>query len=156
MNLSTHVTLDQMVASQTATRAGIEEQFNPAPEIIEKMKDLSENITEKLLLLFPGLFISSGYRCPALNKLIGGADSSQHTKGEAADFGIHSASNIEIARAVIAAKIPFVQMIVEFGTMEKPAWIHVSYRSGGNRFEILRAETKDGKTVYSHLTKEQL
>lgn len=150
MNLSEHLTLDQFTRSQTATRLNIQEQFNPPAELIKFGKDWAENVYEKLLLLFPDIFISSGYRCDKLNKAIGGASSSQHCLMQAGDLeSPKSKSNMEIAKAVLSAKIPFDQMIIEFGTMEKPAWIHVSYKSGGNRFQILRAEVKDGKTAYS-------
>lgn len=151
MNVSEHITLEMLTKSQTATRNHIEEQFNPPADIIGKLTDLSINVIEKLLVMFPTLNISSGYRCERLNPLIGGANSSQHTKGEAVDLEISGKSNIEIARAVIHARIPYDQMIIEGGTMEKPAWVHVSYRMGGNRYEILRADFTTGKAVYSQL-----
>ena len=156
MNLSTNITLEMLTRSQTATRKGIEEQFNPSPEIIERLKDLSVNVIERLLVIFPDLFISSGYRSPELNTIIGGANSSQHTKGEAVDLGITKTSNISIARALLSAKIPFDQMIVEFGTFEKPQWIHISYKKERLRNEILRAETVNGKTVYTKVNPEQI
>lgn len=156
MKLSQNITLDMLTRSQTASRKGIDEQFNPPQEIIEKLKGLSENVIERLLLIFPDLFISSGYRSEALNAAIGGANSSQHTKGEAVDLQITKSSNICIAQVLIRAGIEFDQMIVEFGTMEKPSWIHVSWKKQGNRGQILRAESVKGKTVYSTLTKEQI
>lgn len=156
MKLSQNITLDMLTRSQTASRKGIDEQFNPPQEIIEKLKGLCENVIERLLLIFPDLFISSGYRSEALNAAIGGANSSQHTKGEAVDLQITKSSNICIAQVLIRAGIEFDQMIVEFGTMEKPSWIHVSWKKDGNRGQILRAELVKGKTVYSTLTKEQI
>jgi zinc D-Ala-D-Ala carboxypeptidase len=156
MNLSANVSLEQFTRSQTATRNNISEQFDPPQDVLASAKDLCENVIERLHILFPDLFISSGYRCRKLNTSIGGSNSSQHCFGQAANLGVNKVSNIEIAKAMISAKIPYDQMIVEFGTMEKPAWIHVSYKHGGNRYEILRAETKDGKTVYSKLRMEDI
>jgi len=155
MNLSEHITLEQFTRSQSATRAHIEEQFTPPDNLIEAGKALCENVIEKLILLFPDLFISSGYRCVRTNALIGGSATSQHCKMEAADLTT-SKGNIKITQAVISANIPFDQMIIEGGTMEKPAWIHVSYSRLANRGMILRADFSTGKAVYSNLTKEQI
>lgn len=152
MKVSENITLEQLTRSQTASRKGIKEQFNPPVEIVENLRELCVNVVERVLLMFPKLTISSGYRSVELNKAIGGANSSQHTKGEAVDLLIPNASNINIARAILSANIKFDQMIIEFGTLEKPAWVHVSYKKNGNRSEILRAEKVNGKTVYSKIT----
>lgn len=156
MNLSEHLTLDQFTKSQAATRNNITEQFNPPAELIESGKNWAENIYEKLLLLFPDLNISSGYRCIRDNKLIGGANSSQHTKMEAGDLESLKSGNIQIAKTTLNSNLVFDQMIIEFGTLQKPAWIHLSYKKSGNRGEILRAEVINGKTVYSKMTKDQV
>lgn len=149
--ISPHITLEMVTKSQTATRNNVKEQFNPSQDIINNLSDLALNVIEKLLIMFPNLIISSGYRCEKLNALIGGANSSQHTKGQAVDLQITGKSNIEIAKSILHARIPYDQMIIEGGTMDRPAWIHVSYKMGGNRFEILRADFSSGKAVYSHL-----
>lgn len=156
MNISEHFTLDQLTKSQTASRKGIAEQFTPSDIIIAELKELCTNVLERVLLIFPNLTISSGYRSIALNSAIGGANSSQHTKGQAADLQINNASNITIAKAVLSAGIGFDQMIIEFGTLEKPDWIHLSYNKEHNRGQILRAEIIGGKTVYLNFTKEQV
>ncbi len=157
MNLSEHFTIEQLTKSQTASRKGINEQFNPNEEIKSELKELCINLLEKVLLLFPNMSISSGYRCGALNAAIGGANTSQHTKGQAADVEAGTGkSNIELAKSVLSANIVFDQMIVEFGTLEKPDWIHLSYNKTHNRGQILRAEVVNGKTEYLLLTKEQV
>jgi hypothetical protein len=156
MNLSKNITLEDFTRSQTASRNGIKEQFNPPPEVIECAKDLCENVIEKLINLFPDLKLSSGYRCQKVNSLIGGSKSSQHCLGQASDLIIYSKSNIEIAKAVLLTKMIFDQMIIEFGTMEKPSWIHLSYKKSNNRNEILRAEVVNGKTIYSKLKSKDI
>jgi len=156
MNLSSRITLEQFKKSDVGTRAHIEEQFNPPQNIIEPAKALCENVIEKLFNLFPDLHINSGYRCPKVNALIGGSATSQHCKGEAVDVSIKSLSNIKIAQAVLFAKIPFDQMIIEGGTMEKPVWIHLSYSKFANRAQILRADFSTGKAVYTGLTPKQI
>lgn len=80
--------------------------------------------------------ISSGYRCPILNKAIGGVSNSQHMKGEAADIDTGSmVENRKLAKLIVDLKLPFDQLIDE----SNYAWIHVSYkRNGYNRGQILR------------------
>ena len=110
----------------------------------------------KLLLLFPDLNLSSGYRCIKVNRLIGGADSSQHTKMEAGDLESAKQGNITIAKTALTMGLVFDQMIIEFGTLQKPSWIHLSYKKEGNRGQILRADASTGKTVYTILTKAEV
>ncbi len=82
--------------------------------------------------------ISSWYRCPALNKAIGGVDKpgkiSQHVLGEAVDFEIPGVPNAEVA-AWIRDNLEFDQCILEFYKPGIPdsGWIHVSYREGACR-----------------------
>lgn len=80
--------------------------------------------------------ISSGFRCPALNRAIGGVTNSQHMRGEAADIDLGSTTeNRKLAKLIVDLKLPFDQLIDEANY----AWIHVSYkRKGDNRGQILR------------------
>lgn len=80
--------------------------------------------------------ITSGYRCKALNELVGGKDSSQHLAGYAADFTIDGLSPSEYRRLAFwcADHLDFDQLIV----YAKRKFIHVSYVSpGSNRHEVL-------------------
>jgi zinc D-Ala-D-Ala carboxypeptidase len=161
MNLSPNFSLDELTRSSTATRQGIEEQFNPDQAVINNLKDLCIHVLEPLqdALKLGELSVTSGYRCPALNKVIGGSNTSQHTFGQAADlqFKVNGKmDNIQIAKKILDRGIPFDQLIVEFGTMEKPSWIHVSYNYEKLRGQILRADNSTGKTIYTTLTKAQI
>ena len=82
------------------------------------------------------IHISSGYRCPTLNKAIGGVVNSQHMKGEAADLDLGSTTeNRKLAKFIVDLKLPFDQLIDEANY----AWVHVSHKkNGGNRGQILR------------------
>ncbi|MEG2599921.1 MAG: D-Ala-D-Ala carboxypeptidase family metallohydrolase [Muribaculaceae bacterium] len=78
--------------------------------------------------------VNSGYRCPALNKAIGGVTTSQHMKGEAADItGGSKAENKKIFE--LAKKLPFDQLINE----KNYTWIHVSFGTR-NRKQILKID----------------
>ena len=94
------------------------------------------------------IYVSSGYRSPRLNKAVGGAKTSQHVSGEAADIYVSSARDRAQLFAMIYYLLPYDQLIWEKGTDEAPAWIHVSYREGNNRRECLR--TKDGIHFYQY------
>lgn len=161
-NLSLSFTLEELLRSPTATRLGYTEQFTPTQDIIDNLKILCEKILQPLRnkINLP-LNISSGYRCLRDNKAIGGANTSQHTKGQAADvelliLGVNN--NFRLAQEVLRNKIIFDQMILEFGTWEKPAWIHLSYDSKKTiqRGQILRAETVNGQTAYTIIEADKI
>ncbi len=78
--------------------------------------------------------VNSGYRCPELNKAIGGAPTSQHTLGEAADItGGSKEENVKIYN-LIKENCEFDQLIDEYDF----SWIHVSFRYGWNRQQELK------------------
>lgn len=99
------------------------------------------------------VIVSSGFRSAALNVLVGGSNTSQHSanNGAAADLQCPSKSNVAIFN-IIKDKLTFDQLIWEFGTNTEPSWVHVSYKTTNNRKQILKA-TKNaaGKTVYTNM-----
>jgi len=148
--ISKHVSYKEATFSQTATRKDIDNI--PSAEILKRMKAVAENIFEPLRAHVGGpIKINSFYRSINLNVAIGGAKSSQHTRGEAMDiddtFG--HMSNKDMFE-FIKDELDFDQLIWEFGDDNNPAWIHVSYVSGeNNRRRILKASKQQGKTVYN-------
>lgn len=81
--------------------------------------------------------VSSGYRGALLNEKIKGSDNSQHCKGMAADFVIRNVSLQEIVK-FIAKNLQFDQLILESSNGKN--WVHVSYRAGFNRKQVLKYE----------------
>jgi len=148
--ISKHISYKEATFSQTATRKSIDN--TPSADVVERMKAVAENVFEPLRAHVGGpIKINSFYRSINLNVAIGGAKSSQHTRGEAIDiddtFGHMSNKDMF---AFIKDELDFDQLIWEFGDDENPAWVHVSYASPkNNRRRMLKAEKKDGKTVYS-------
>lgn len=70
------------------------------------------------------IIVTSGYRCPALNKAVGGVATSQHQKGQAADITAGSpVDNARLFQLVQTLKLPFDQMIDESNF----SWLHISY-----------------------------
>lgn len=150
MNLTENLTLQEATKSNTATRLGIDN--TPSESIIEIMKLTAEKIFQPLRDALGPIRVSSFYRSPDLNRAIGGSKTSQHCTGEAIDMQGISVSNAKLFME--ACKLEdFDQIIWEFGTLEEPDWVHVSYSKTHNRKQILRA-TKIGKrTAYVPLKK---
>ena len=148
--ISKHISYKEGVYSMTATRLGIDN--TPGDDQLHFMEIIAEKVFEPLREWVSGpIKINSFYRCPELNKAIGGSATSQHCKGQAMDiddtFG--KATNAEMYNW-IKENLDFDQMIWEFGDDDNPDWIHVSYVSKeDNRNRCLKAYREDGKTKYS-------
>ncbi|MEO6001261.1 MAG: D-Ala-D-Ala carboxypeptidase family metallohydrolase [Chitinophagaceae bacterium] len=134
--LSPHFSLHELLASQTATRKNITEQFEPPKGIIDNLKFICESLLEKLRELNGGypLIINSGYRCTRLNKAVGGVSDSQHLQGQAADIDFGSiTANKQFFDKVKKSTIKFDQLLNEYNY----SWVHVSMKKEGNRREVL-------------------
>jgi len=147
VTLSKNFTLQEYIKSQTALRQGIDN--TPSEEHLESAKKLFEQVVQPVRDNFGVTVINSGYRGPALNAAVGGASSSQHCKGEAVDIECPGTPNYDVARW-IEDNLDYDQLILEFYTPGIPdsGWVHVSYKSSGNRKQSLTAMKEDGKTVY--------
>ena len=147
--ISKHISYKEGIRSNTATRLNIINE--PNEEQLKNMKLLAEKVFEPLREEVGGpIKVNSFFRCPELNKAIGGSKTSQHCHGQAIDiddtFG-HK-SNAEMYY-FIKSELDFDQMIWEFGTDKNPDWVHVSYVSPEkNRNRCLKAYKENGKTKY--------
>ena len=151
MQLSENFSLLELTKSQTAERKGIDN--TPSPEHQENLKLLCTHVLQPVRDRFERVVsVSSGYRSPELCLAIGSKTTSQHAKGQAADFEIYGLSNGELAN-YIKENLDYDQLIVEYWTPESPnsGWIHCSFNSEGNRKEYLRAYKNEGKTKYEQI-----
>lgn len=83
--MTKNFTLKELTRSATAERNGIDN--TPPPWQQERLKDLCRNILQPIRDRWgKAIYVTSGYRCPLLNKLVGGVKNSQHLDGEAADI----------------------------------------------------------------------
>ena len=147
VRLSKNFTIQEYIKSQTALRQGIDN--TPTEEHMGNATALFRNVVQKVRDQFGVTVINSGYRGEALNKAVGGSSRSQHCKGEAVDIECPGTPNYDVAKW-IEDNLDFDQLILEFYTPGVPdsGWVHVSYKSEGNRKSVLTAMKEDGKTVY--------
>lgn len=126
--LSKNFTYEELVNSATATRLKINN--TPNKEQHDSLKKLAETVLQPIRDKYgKPLIVSSGFRCEKLNKAVGGAKTSQHCKGEAADIRTVSdsvADNKELFNFILdminKGEIKVGQLIDEY----QYNWIHVS------------------------------
>ena len=151
MKLSNYVSLAEVTKSDTAKRRGISNE--PTPEHLENLKTICVEVFDKVREHFGvPIYISSGYRSAALNKAIGGSKTSDHNLGRALDldqdFRGNGVTNMEVFE-FIKDNLEFDQLIGEFQRADGDfEWIHVGYRKGANRKQILVAYKEGTKTKY--------
>ena len=132
-----HFTIEELYASDTAKRLGIDNK--PSVQQMINLVYLSAYVLEPLrVAMNEPIKIGSGFRCKAFNKAVGGVYNSQHLKGQAVDLCIDG----DIAKGkkwfnYIKDHLPFDQLIWEHNA-KGTYWVHVSYRaSGNNRKQVI-------------------
>ena len=138
MKLSEHFSLSEFEYSATAIRNGID---NSVPDrFIPSLKNLCEQVLEPLRQhVRQPMVISSGYRCPELNKLVGGSPTSQHLTGEAADIYIPDPKKLlRWYNYLKQSDISYDQLLLE--RKGNILWLHVSCKPNPskNRHQVLR------------------
>lgn len=128
-----YFTVAELCRSKTAISRGMDN--TPPPQVKVALIALIDNCLDPLREVWGApVYVNSGFRSPTLNKAVGGAPSSQHTRGEAADITAGSPEkNRQLFALIQAAGIPFDQLIDE----SNYAWIHVSWKASGNRGQVL-------------------
>lgn len=140
---------ERMEFSETATRHGID---NTIPEdLLQNAANLSFFLADlEVILMSKGLpahtNLTSGYRCPKLNKKLGGSSTSAHMSACAADITIHGIKPYDLAILVKSDVIDRIdQVILEFGQ-----WVHVAIPPIGRapKRSVLTAKRQlvDGKS----------
>ncbi len=156
MNISEHISYHEAVFSQTAITNGIENI--PFPDQLLRMKDLAENIFEPLRkgLGDKPIYISSFFRCKALNKIMNKqkiylpAKKSQHIDGSAMDLNNNGRKDGPTNTQIfyfIKTNLEFDQLIWEYGNELRPDWVHVSFVKGENRKQVLQHDKSGYKLI---------
>ncbi len=134
MNLTDHFT----IAELSVTNSGLKNA--PPPVVIERLRVLCVEVLEPVRAHFGRpVRVNSAYRSTAVNRKVGGVDTSQHCQGFAADIEIDGIANGDLA-TWIRDNLAFDQLILENYRRGEPnsGWVHVSYRGDGrNRRSVL-------------------
>ena len=128
-----YFTIHELTQSDTAHQKGIDN--TPPPAIKVKLTSLINNLLDPIREAWGSpISVNSGYRCPVLNKAVGGVSTSQHQKGEAADITVGSPElNRQLFNLIANGDFDFDQLIDE----SNYSWVHISYSAGKNRHKIL-------------------
>lgn len=128
-------TISELVKSPTAERLHIDN--NPSGVIIMRLTELIRTILQPIRDAYgKPIYVSSGYRCPKLNKAVGGVPTSQHVRGEAADIYVKGDNKelfIIIKKLIDEGKITVGQLIDEYHYK----WIHISLPTSKHKNQIL-------------------
>lgn len=136
--MSKNFSLTELTQSDTAVKKGIKNI--PDFEQCCNLEALIDNVLQPLRDKWgKPIKINSGFRSLALNKAVGGAATSSHMKGEAADITTGNGfENKKLFDLVQQMGLPFDQLISEKGERNAPSWIHISYSRTRNRGQVLR------------------
>lgn len=127
-----YFTIEELTRSTTATAKGIDN--TPTPEIKANLERLVEKVLDRLREIYgKPITVNSGYRCPELNKAVGGSKTSDHMKGFAADLTGGSKQENEKIFNIIRDNFAWTQLINE----RDFSWVHVSYDINNLKNQIL-------------------
>lgn len=131
-----HFTLSEFFNSSTAVKNGIKNEPSPDERatIVRNINSLVDNVLDPIRDKFCApVIITSGYRCPQVNQLVGGVTNSQHMSGCAADFYIKGDTHLTMRQVFlnIYDTMDFDQLIY----YRHKNIIHVSYVKNCNRYE---------------------
>ncbi len=130
MQLTKNFMLSEFYTSETAKQMKINNL--PPIECVVNITRLADNVMQKIRDHFKmPVAISSGYRCVSLNSILGGASTSQHIKGMAADFTVKGYT-IKQVFDWCKENLIYDQLI-----NEKNQWVHISFNIFENRKEAL-------------------
>lgn len=133
--MAQYFTLWELVKSETAEKKGINNI--PDFDVVDHLRQLTEEILDPMREAWGGpLTVTSGYRCKALNKAVGGVSTSAHLEGWAAD--IRPADKRRTAKFILWAacwleenRINYDQAIDE--QIKGERWLHIALKSNDGR-----------------------
>ena len=139
--MTPHFTLAELTATS-------HRQFDNTPNEeetanLQKLAEFLEQVKEAL----DGkpIMVTSGFRCKAVNDSVGSSDKSQHRTGSAADFKVPGMTPDAVVRTIIAAGLPYDQIIREFSDpVAGGGWTHISISDTPRRQALIidRAGTR--------------
>lgn len=136
ITITKNISLNELLASNTATARKIDNM--PSQQVLQNLIDSAVNLWQPVReILGVPIIISSGYRCSALNKAVGGSKTSAHMSGFAIDFtapkfGTPKLIVPHIVRKLKEKGIGFDQAIIEYPNSPR-SWVHLGYKHPSGR-----------------------
>jgi hypothetical protein len=116
-HLTEHFTLEELTHTDHRT---LDNTPNDAEKAnLQRLAEFLEDV--KTVLGGKPIMVNSAFRSKQVNDAVGSKDTSQHRIGCAADLRVPGMTPDAVVRAIIAAQLPFDQIIREFD-----AWTHIS------------------------------
>lgn len=144
MHISKHFTLAEL------TRTSQPFPNHPVDVEIARLGTLCQCVLEPVREHFGPVRVNSAFRSLKVNRAVGSKDSSQHRLGEAADIEVDGVLNPVLARWIVN-NLHFDQLILEAYRPGVPGsgWVHVSYRSGRLRRDVLTMAMGSHGPIYT-------
>jgi hypothetical protein len=117
MNLTEHFTLAELTHTDHRTLDNIPNEVET--ENLQRLAEFLEQV--KSALGDKPIMVNSAFRSKAVNDAVGSKDTSQHRVGCAADLRVPGMTPDQVVRTILAANLPFDQIIREFDS-----WTHIS------------------------------
>lgn len=142
--------ISDLFNSEIAKKHGIKNTTND-PRILTNLLNLVWYCLNPLrILLGLPVIVECAYRCPDLNKLLNGANTG-HPEGYCADIRVNGMTQEQLFYKIIEfiklGKLEVDQLIWEKDTN----CVHISYRHGNNRHQIMIRNLACGKFVYKNV-----
>jgi len=152
--ISKYLTVGDAIKSETAIRRGIDNSMNEVQ--LGNAKHFATKVYDPIKDKFPNALSTSFFRCPKVNKLVGGSDASFHCYAGADDIdSFENKDNKAIFKWVLDGNVPFNELIWEYGTLERPEWVHVGLLPGYTTKNILHIYNIGKVKHRDVLTKDQ-
>lgn len=130
-----YFTLAELLKSDTAKKKGIDN--TPTFEVVEHLSELVEKVLDPLRAAYGmPIKVSSGYRCPELNKAVNGAATSVHMIGYAADLQVGGSFNKFrdfVVQWFQKTGTKFDQLLLESDRKTGAKWIHVGLKNNAGQ-----------------------
>ena len=144
MQLTPNFSLEELTASGTAARLGIDNTPNDVQ--LSNLRRLAYMLQELRNMFDAPIFINSGFRNKELNQAVGSSSSSQHLKACAADIRVSGYTPREAVRKIVDSGISYDQVICEYDS-----WVHISVPNEAGKEPRKNALTidKDGVRLFA-------
>ena len=130
INVVSNFSIRELTYSKTAVDKGIS-NVPSTKELASLMYAITQLERVRTILNDCSMLISSGYRCKALNRLVGGVPTSAHVQGLAVDFtSIGYGNTTQIVDAIYKSGLQYDQLILEYPN-KASSWVHIGWAAKG-------------------------